>query len=241
MNNPWNTNAEARHEQLISGKDITFDQLLLPEMLELVSRIPAIRLSSILEVGCGSGVLARHLGKISGLVVGIDSAPACIKLAIEHNLEQENIEFLVLDALNAHELQKSFKVVVAHMVFHVVEDLDRCLASVASVQPENGALIFTVPHPCFWPIIRNGFDSQGYTYINSGYYEFPFTIATDKNPLDSKVPYVHRSLSEYTTILAEAGYSLKRLYEPFPNDQLSTRYSRKWQYPGFLIFHCEKR
>jgi len=54
-----------------------------PELLRILRR-HGLRRARIVEAGCGSGVLAKHLTDAGHHVLGIDASPAMIRLARQH-------------------------------------------------------------------------------------------------------------------------------------------------------------
>lgn len=241
MMNPWNDNAIARHQQILSGKDITFSELLAPQIIRLTSKIADPNKTRLLEVGCGTGILAKMLAPYVLELVGIDNAPNCITLAKEHNKGNSNVQFWESNLTNIEEkFTNKFDIAVAHMVLHVLEDLKGALTSISQNLETSGAFIFTIPHPCFWAEIRNEFLNVEYSYMQETAYSFPFIIAKDKNPLESHVPYIHRPLERYFHALYDNNLRVEYIVEPNPNSNLSKKYSREWKYPGFLIFYCRK-
>jgi len=54
-----------------------------PELLRILRR-HGLRRARIVEAGCGSGVLAKHLSDAGHAVLGIDASPAMIRLARRH-------------------------------------------------------------------------------------------------------------------------------------------------------------
>jgi 2-polyprenyl-3-methyl-5-hydroxy-6-metoxy-1,4-benzoquinol methylase len=104
---------------------------------------------SVLDVGCGEGVLthrwAEQLG--SGRVVGIDLADP--KLGSEWATRgRENLEFLALPAGDLPFSDGEFELAAAIEVLEHVPDPDRTLAEMARVASAN--LLVSVPREPLW-------------------------------------------------------------------------------------------
>jgi 2-polyprenyl-3-methyl-5-hydroxy-6-metoxy-1,4-benzoquinol methylase len=81
---------------------------------------------SVLDVGCGTGENALFLASQGHTVWGIDSSPIAIKnaqsKAERHKL---NVNFLLWDALELHNLGSTFDTIIDSGLFHVLSDTER--------------------------------------------------------------------------------------------------------------------
>jgi len=238
----WDINARKRHSQILEGKDISFSEVLIPKLLEQIENIPDRAMFSVLDVGCGTAVLTRVISVHFRHVVGIDPSQESIRIAREYVGKSANV---IIECATISEFAKTnrspFDLSVANMTLQAIELLPPALASISNVLKPGGAFIFSVPHPCFWANHRSEIVSSGYRYYAPASYEIPFTISNDPEPLPSPIPYYHRSLEAYSTELYDAGFTIEKIYEPFPDSQLMAKYPTQWQYPRFIIFNCRKR
>ncbi len=80
----------------------------------------------VLDVGCGTGENALFLAVRGHVVWGVDSAPTAIETARKKAKERGLFTtFLVKDALNLHELRRTFDTVIDSGLFHTLSDADR--------------------------------------------------------------------------------------------------------------------
>ncbi len=105
--------------------------------------------SSVLDVGCGEGVLseqwAQRLG--TGRVVGVDLSDP--KLEAEWSQRRRaNLEFRVMEAQRLQFAAGEFDLVAATEVLEHVPDPERVLAEMARVS--GGHLLVSVPHEPLW-------------------------------------------------------------------------------------------
>ena len=95
----------------------------------------------VLDVGCGTGENALYLASKGHEVWGIDSAPTAIRKA-KAKAEQRGLAatFHVHDALELHELGRTFDTVTDSGLFHTFGDEHRPLfaASLASILRRRG-------------------------------------------------------------------------------------------------------
>jgi SAM-dependent methyltransferase len=91
-----------------------------------------------LEVGCGSGLLARELARRFDEVVAIDLSLPMLLLARRDNAAA-NIAYRQMDA-NALALEGRFDFVVSHTTFHHLADVPRTLATLRSHVAPGGRI-----------------------------------------------------------------------------------------------------
>jgi ubiquinone/menaquinone biosynthesis C-methylase UbiE len=105
---------------------------------------------SVLDVGCGEGVLTEQWAQRldPGRVVGIDLADA--KLAAEWQVRpaRENLEFRAMGAEQLQFSDHEFDLVTATEVLEHVPDPERVLAEMARVARRH--VIVSVPHEPLW-------------------------------------------------------------------------------------------
>lgn len=111
---------------------------------ELVRRLGELEGARVLDVGCGTGRLARRIADFvgpSGRVVGLDPLPERIAIARAH---AHDIQFEVgrAEDLGAFE-SESFDAVTMSSVFHWITDKPKALAEVRRVLRTGGRLGIT--------------------------------------------------------------------------------------------------
>jgi 2-polyprenyl-3-methyl-5-hydroxy-6-metoxy-1,4-benzoquinol methylase len=100
---------------------------------------------SILDVGCGNGIISMKLGELGYQVQGIDISEKAISKAKQINL-LENVKF---DVVSAEELTASGKTYDAIICSEVLEHLSEpavLLKTLFNILKNNGKLIVTVPN-----------------------------------------------------------------------------------------------
>jgi ubiquinone/menaquinone biosynthesis C-methylase UbiE len=103
--------------------------------LEIVSAEKE-RVSSLLDIGCGSGRLAVPLAAMGIHVTGIDFAKSMIDLAIEHarnNKVEENTTFIPADFMKYPFPPNSFDISIAMGVFDYIADPKEFMEKMKSV------------------------------------------------------------------------------------------------------------
>jgi 2-polyprenyl-3-methyl-5-hydroxy-6-metoxy-1,4-benzoquinol methylase len=83
---------------------------------------------SVLDVGCRTGENALFLASQGHTVSGIDFSPIAIKSAQSKAEGRKlNVNFVLWDALDLHNLGKTFDSVIDSGLFHVLSDTERSL------------------------------------------------------------------------------------------------------------------
>ena len=109
------------------------------EFVELVKR-GEIQ-GSVLDIGCGTGEHALFFAREGYEVWGVDSAPAAIGKAKAKAGERGlMVNFLVMDVLELHKLNRTFDTATDSGLFHTLSDGDRLkfVKSLASVLEPGG-------------------------------------------------------------------------------------------------------
>lgn len=114
----------------------------------------------VLEVGCGSGLLTRHLVDAGHRVVATDASPAMVELAREHAKGAEDLRVLVLpdDPLPEADAVVS----VGHVVNYVGERdaVERAILAIAQAVRPGGVFAIDVCD-LEWAALRHGAPGAG--------------------------------------------------------------------------------
>ncbi|MDF1744056.1 MAG: methyltransferase domain-containing protein [Gimesia sp.] len=176
--------------------------------VELLGKISLSGSEDVLDLGCGDGKVTAEIANlvIHGSVVGIDYSRPMIELAKQHYsaTEYAHLSFLEMDATQL-SFEERFDVVFSNAALHwvknhkpVVEGMYRSLKSGGKILLQmggqgNAAQILSV---------INGLQSQKEWQPYFENFEFPYGFL---------------GTEEYTSLLNEAGFSIKRV-ELIPKD-----------------------
>lgn len=233
----WDGVALLRHEQLRSGRDVSFESILKPTILQLIGSADC---TSTLDAGCGSGVLSEVLSEKSLAVTGVDMSAANIAIALNSASRPKNVLYVsdTIEGFSASTTER-YSLIVANMVLQDSSDLHGCLDALASVCCSQGVLVATITHPWFWPTYW-GYDKQDwFRYSDEQAIEAPFKISTDTTPI-GMTTHFHRPLSLYLKQLSAVGFVLETMLEPMPQRVIQDQYPAIWQFPRFLAFRCRR-
>ena len=116
---------------------------------EIEKAVPAG--SSVLDFGCGPGVLSLKLidrgYRVNGIDIAIEMVSEAKQEAIHRNI---TAEFVVGDIGTIKGLETKYDAVVASSVFEYLPDPQEALSAFSERLSPNGTLIFTVPNRASW-------------------------------------------------------------------------------------------
>jgi SAM-dependent methyltransferase len=182
------------------------------------------------------GYFTKLLGQVSGDLVAIDPSTQAVNIAKEYLAEEQNIS---IERISIEDFEPNsrtlFDLAVSNMTFQVISDLPMAIKKISAIIRNQGRLIFSIPHPCYWPIYKGLDSSQSFFYHQTSSHSVPFTISNDGSPLPTKIPYHHRPIEYYSKLLSSSGFLISEILEPFPDKALMKLYDKSWDYPHFLI------
>lgn len=97
---------------------------------------------TMLDVGCGGGLLSEPMAALGAKVTGIDASPEAVKAAKFHiKTEKLSVSYSVNSVENLAASNKRFDVITAFEIIEHVEDRDSFLGSIAKLLKKDGLLI----------------------------------------------------------------------------------------------------
>ena len=101
--------------------------------------------ASILDVGCGNGVISRHLGKFGFNVTGIDVSDKTIEKANALNT-LSNVSFIKKSAEELMATGQQYDAIICSEVLEHLDHPEALLEVLNKTLSQNGKLIITVPN-----------------------------------------------------------------------------------------------
>ncbi|MDQ6637098.1 MAG: bifunctional 2-polyprenyl-6-hydroxyphenol methylase/3-demethylubiquinol 3-O-methyltransferase UbiG [Candidatus Dormibacteraeota bacterium] len=121
---------------------------LNPGRLEYLGRVSAslgidLRGKTVLDLGCGGGLLAEELGRLGGRVTGIDPAEASLAVARDHAVSGGlEIEYLAGSGEALPLPDASFDIVCCCDVLEHVDDLEKVISETSRALKPGGLYLY---------------------------------------------------------------------------------------------------
>lgn len=230
----WCNSAELRRYQIESGLDLTFNEVFKP----LISaRVMDFRPSSVLEVGAGTGHMAKTIAALGCNLTAVEPSAGMFSVAREV-LRDSDVRLLNCTSFEL-PFDAPFDLAYSHLVVHVIDDLISFFESICRHLASGGHFIFSLPHPCFYNGYKGLFGDE-YEYIRPMAKNIAFTITNDPDNAITGVPYHHRPLSSYINGAIGAGFLITQFDEIMPDAETQSKYGELWKYPRYCVFTCTK-
>ena len=125
------------YNRIADRKRVDFIASVLKESLPVNGKI--------LDVGCGNGVISRHLGRLGYNVLGIDVSEKTIENARKIN-PMPNVKFMTKSAEELVASGETYDAVICSEVLEHLNEPGQLLTVLHDCLAENGKLIITVPN-----------------------------------------------------------------------------------------------
>ena len=224
-------------------KAVNYNNLL--EQPAMKSLLPDLRGKSVIDLGCGFGfscVAFRKMG--AAKVIGIDISEKMLQAAREQN-QDENLEFLNLDIEKINELGITFDLVYSSMTMHYLADFESVVKKVCQVLNKGGVFLFSQDHPLctasfegpIWIEDEDGVKTAApiSSYLKPG--------ERNVNWMNQRVTKQHRPISTIVNLLLENGFSIEKIIEPIPTDEvleLAPHMVSEFHRPTAIIIKAQK-
>lgn len=227
----WDEISSLRYEQVSSNKDLSYNYILKPFILD---KVKSFKNRKSIEIGCGTGNLASELINDVSFLLGIDLSVESIKIAQETNKDSSKLIFQQIDIEKyASSTTEKFSLAISNMVLMDVQNLENVIESIYKVLETNGKFIFTIIHPCFWAQYKQYNNEHWFKYNEEFNIVGDFTITLDTdNRL--KTTHIHRPLEKYINTLIQNGFILEEIKELYPQDSNIHLFKNNFKYPRFL-------
>jgi ubiquinone/menaquinone biosynthesis C-methylase UbiE len=206
--------------------------------------------ASVLDLGCGQGILSRTIPVVSEYL-GIDSAPSLIEAAKKANRHPQ-YRFLTADVTRTLPAAKpTFTHAAIILALQNMEKPEIAVQNAAAFLVKGGRLVLVLNHPMFRIPRQSGWGidektKQQYRWINR--YASPLKIPINMTPgqrVQTTTWSFHRPLSEYVSMLASAGFVITGLEEWLSDKQSQGKAAKmenrsREEIPLFMAIVAEK-
>ncbi|KAF3361456.1 Uncharacterized protein PHSC3_002019 [Chlamydiales bacterium STE3] len=224
--------------------------VIFPQLFKIIN---LKKIKTLLDLGCGQGVLSRYLpGHISYL--GVDLSPSLIKNA-KKAAKYETQQFIVRDVTQELSIdQKEFDLATMILSLQNMKDPLAAFKNAANYLKKEGSLVLVLNHPCYriprqssWQVDQ----AKKIQYRRVDCYMSPLTIPIDTHPgkkqeASSETWSFHHPLSNFFKWLSQAGFVITYLDE-WCSDKESTGGAAKMEnrsrleFPLFMTIIAKKK
>ena len=227
----------------IRDNDVNANNLFeIPAMFSLMSELKGKR---VLDLGCGFG---EHCKKVvdcgAESVVGIDISEKMLEVAMVENSDPR-IKYIKMPMEDIAQIQESFDVVISSLALHYVEDFEGLIKNVYNLLDDNGVFIFSQENPlctCHSGGDRWTRDENG-NKIHLNLRNYGVEGERETVWFVDNVKKYHRTFSTIINALVEAGFSIEKMIEPLPTEELLDEYpdyKDLFHKPDFLLLKVKK-
>ncbi len=207
------------YDRVVGEKGHYYHQhVILPNLLRMLN-LDKYQNPSIVDFGCGQGLLARYIPS-SASYLGIDISPTLIQSAKIRSKKDQLKTFLSADL---SVLLPSSRVKYTHGVFLLslqnMEDLKISLQNAAQFLQRKGRLFIVLNHPCFRIPRQSSWgvdEKKQIQFRRVDRYLSSLQIPIQTHPgkeRKAKTWSFHHSLSTYSQSLYEAGFVIEKIEE----------------------------
>jgi 2-polyprenyl-3-methyl-5-hydroxy-6-metoxy-1,4-benzoquinol methylase len=195
--------------------------LVIPRLLAVADPTDGL---TVLDAGCGEGIVSRSLSATAAQVVGIDVAPRLIAYARERDLTKR-ITYVVHDLSQPlPEYAQAFDLIVSNLVLDDVPGYIGFITTLSQCLKPHSRLVLSMNNP-YSAVLREKVES----YFASGAvarYNF------------GPVSYYHRTMEDYSQAFGQAGLLLRRLYDVQMTEAMVAQLpTENRQFSWFSMYH----
>jgi len=198
----------------------------------VLSLLPALAQSRVLDAGCGSGWYTEYLLGQGATVTACDLNAEFVALTRQRVGGHATVRQADLTRPLDFAAAGAFDTIVCPLVLHYLQIWQPTLHEFARVLRPQGVLVFSTHHPCMdWQMFQTG------DY-------FALTLLEDTWEAIGMVQFYRRPLTAISEALDAAGFVIERLLEPQPTADFQRvapdLYERVMRNPWFLVVRARK-
>ena len=215
------------------------------EIPALFSMMPDLKGKRVLDLGCGFGEHCKQfIEQGAQKVVGIDISEKMLAVAQKENAHP-NISYINMPMENIGELDEKFDVVVSSLAFHYVEDYAGVVKNIYNLLDKEGIFIYSQENPlctCHSGGDRWTRDEKG-NKIHLNLRDYGIEGERESVWFVDNVKKYHRTFSTIINTLINAGFSIEKMIEPLPSEEILANYpdyQDLFHKPDFLLLRVKK-
>jgi len=198
----------------------------------------------VIDIGCGSGVLAPYITQTQARYTGIDVSRKLIQKAKQYH--KNHGEFQICDARKLHHnlTASAYDRAVFLLSIQDMNPLDEVIYNASYVLQTSGTLSILLTHPCFRIPRQSGWgyeESKKLQYRRIDRYLTPLKIPMKQHQHGVTISF-HRPLSTYINTLAQHNFVIDKLDEITTYQDGTSKAEKRAneEFPLFMLIRCRK-
>ncbi len=216
------------------------------ELPTLFSMMPDLNGKKVLDLGCGAGERCLDYLKLGAVsVTGIDISAKMLDVARKEHSDPK-ITYINMAMEDIGSIDETFDVVISSLALHYVEDFSGVAENVYRLLSDGGIFLFSQEHPlatCYsgsgdrWTRDENG------RKLHVNIANYCVEKRNDSTWFVEGVQRYHRMFSTIVNTLANTGFRILQMAEPYPTEELVQKYPEYYDLyhkPDFLFVKSVK-
>ncbi len=200
--------------EIVGEKGHFFHQtIIIPRSLKLLNVKPE---SSLLDIACGSGVLARHIPQQTQYL-GVDLASGLIEKArkMDGNKKHKFVVGDVTDKIPGEDFDNAVMI----LALQNIKEPEKAIENVVNKLKSGGKFLIVINHPAFRIPRQSGWEVDKVNklqYRRVSKYMNPIEIPVEMHPGKHDGQFTwsyHHPLSDYSEYLFKSGFLIEKIEE----------------------------
>ena len=216
------------------------------ELPTLFSMMPDLNGKKVLDLGCGAGERCLDYLKFGAVsVTGVDISAKMLDVARKEHSDPK-IAYINMAMEDIGSIDDTFDVVISSLALHYVDDFSGVAENVYRLLSDGGIFLFSQEHPlatCYsgsgdrWTRDENG------RKLHVNIANYCVEKRNDSTWFVEGVQRYHRMFSTIVNTLANTGFRILQMAEPYPTEELVQKYPEYYDLyhkPDFLFVKSVK-
>ena len=219
----WDAAADAYADAQDTGLDYYRLDFFGPYQVDLCGDVAGL---DALDIGCGTGYLARELARRGASVTGVDISPRMIEHARRaEEADPRGIRYVVDDAANVGDLfeAESFDLATSCLSLQDMPRIPEVLEAVRGTLRPGGRMVASVAHPFtdtpFRAWEKDDSGRKRWLCIDRYFERGPVSYEWDRWSYPFATTAYHATLTDWFGWVLDAGFTVEGLHEPSPDQR----------------------
>jgi len=202
--------ASAFHTNRLHDGRLFNEHIEMPAALELIGAIGSR--TSVLDIGCGSGLYAKLLGQKGAAVTGVDVSARMLDIASDYCRDLTGVTFRNVSFEEADFGSQTFSVVLGSFMLGYFPDLQSAFSKMRALLVEGGHIVVSMLHP----VRLSATARDAHSYLVTDYFSRKLYRAVIVEG-EETIPILKYTVSDVSDSAWKSGLVIERLLEPVPN------------------------